>query len=764
MILTLFRVGIAATAAFALSVAGTAGVQAAGTASHRTYYVSPAGSDTASGSAGSPYQHIQRCAEMMQAGDTCLIASGIYREVVVPARSGTASAPITYAAAPGADVVVEGTDPVAGWTQTSPADLADLATSDQFLSASPFGDAVRGGHIYQASATLDPALPGNQVFIDRGLSVEAQWPHPGTNPLNPKMAKAQTGTVTSITSNELTQPAGYWLGARFTVRNWFVTETGAVTSYSPGSLEAAALPNCISLNSGEGTPFSLSGKLTELGSPNSWFYAKDAHKLYVWTPDGAPAGQHTIEAKQRNWGIDLSGRSYVTLRGIGVHATSIRTSATSTHNTIDGTVGSYLSAYLDVTKDPNMVEDYDNCGFLTAGETTSGIVLDGQYNTVKNSYLNWSSGNGIALLGAHNSAVNNTIANADYLGTYAAGINLVGSDAVVRHNTVHATGRSSVNIDNKVAGRRVSGSDISYNDLSDYSYLVNDNGAIYICCFVDMAGTDMHHNLLHDPSPFGASFAPGIYADNSTFNVTLHHNVAYGSTTHGVALFNGDGSKGNRAYNNTSGTDPNAVTMFSSTYSDMEVRDNIGDVAPKTGVVESGNVPYATDPLFTDPLHNDYSLKPGSPARNAGAYPYGVKPWTGGSTLTQTLVQAERYTTGTGVARHYAGTGTVLGNFDGGDSAGYRSIDFGAGRNLFVASIGSDPAYAGKSFQIRVDAIDGPVIGTMTMLSTGGFDTYRTHSIPITTTKGVHDVYLVAASEGPGIGNLDWFSFATPSR
>jgi hypothetical protein len=65
--------------------------------------------------------------------------------------------------------------------------------------------------------------------------------------------------------------------------------------------------------------------------------------------------------------------------------------------------------------------------------------------------------------------------------------------------------------------------------------------------------------------------------------------------------------------------------------------------------------------------------------------------------------------------------------------------------------------------QIRVDAVDGPVIGTTTMLSAGGFDTYRTHSIPIAMTKGVHDVYLVAASEGPRHRQLDCFSFAAPA-
>jgi hypothetical protein len=429
-----------------------------------------------------------------------------------------------------------------------------------------------------------------------------------------------------------------------------------------------------------------------------------------------------------------------------------------------------------------MVSTPDGCAFLSGGETTSGVVLDGTFNTLKNSYLNWSAGNGVVLMGSHNAAINNTISNMDYLGTYAAGINLVGSDETIQHNTVYATGRSDLNIDDKVASRVVSGSDISYNDFSDYSNLVTDDGAIYICCFVDLKDTKIHHNLLHDPNPFGASFAPGVYVDNSSFDVTLYDNVAYGSTTWGLVLFNGDGSKGDRVYNNTSGTDTNAVTFFGATYSDTVVENNIGDVASHAGVTEAGNIPYSTDPLFTNPLAHDYSLQAASPARragvvappatdgyrdrtpSAGAYQFGVQPWVGGAHLSETVVQAERYSSNNGVARHYAGTGTVLGNFDGGDWAGYTGVNFGSGRNVFIASLGEDPGFAGKSFQIHIDSVGGPVIGTVTVPSTGGFDVYKTESVPIITTAGVHDVYLVADSPGPGIGNIDWFAFATPAQ
>ena len=61
------------------------------------------GHDQADGKSDkSPFRHIQKCADVMVPGDTCLVLSGTYEETVVPARSGNAELPITYRAAPGA--------------------------------------------------------------------------------------------------------------------------------------------------------------------------------------------------------------------------------------------------------------------------------------------------------------------------------------------------------------------------------------------------------------------------------------------------------------------------------------------------------------------------------------------------------------------------------------------------------------------------------------------------------------------------------------
>ncbi|MEV4313469.1 carbohydrate-binding protein [Actinocrispum sp. NPDC049592] len=768
---------VAGVAVFTLFASMTTGGAAA--AAHRTYYVSQSGADDRPGTAAQPFQHIQQCADVMAPGDTCVIASGTYRETVTPARSGTDRAPITFTAAPGATVTVDGTDVVSGWSQVTAADLAQLQAADARIAGSPFASGVSSGHVYQAPVALSADLPGNQVFVDGAMNVEAQWPYPGNNPIRPNWANAQSGTSTSLSDNALTQPAGWWVGTRLTARNWFVAESGTVTSSAVGSVTADSLTDCISLQPNQTTFYALSGALRLLGHGGSWFYDPAAKKLYLWTLDGDNPASHLVEAKQRNVGIDLSGRSFIAISGLGVRASTVQTSPTSTDNTIDRLAGRFISAYADLKRDPNMVTVPDHCAMLSAGETTSGILLNGTRNTLRNSTLDWSAGNGVMVAGSKNTVTGNTITHTDYLGSYAAGINVIGQEATITHNTVTATGRSSINIDNKVAGAFSRSHDIGYNDLSDYNNLVNDGGAIYVCCRNDIAGTSMHHNLMHDPAPL-ARFAPapGIYMDLGASNGLIYNNVVWNNTTYGAVLFNTETSgTGTKVYNNTSGTDTNVVSLHGGPYTNMEFANNIGNVDTQPGITASNNIPFSTDPLFTSPAVNDYTLQANSPARNAGvvrppatdgfrdkrpsagAYQYGVPRWFGGASLDSTTVQAERYASSNGVARHAAGTGMVMGNFDGGDWAGYTAVDFGTGRDTFAASLGEDPAYAGRQFHIRLDSPTGPVIGTVTSISTGGFDTYETQYTPIVPTGGVHDVYLVALGSSPGVANLDYFSF-----
>ena len=81
------------------------------TAAGSTLYVdrgNPACSNGGPGTQTQPYCSIGAAAQVAVAGQTVLIGSGTYTENVVVANSGTQAAPIVFAAAPGASVIVTG--------------------------------------------------------------------------------------------------------------------------------------------------------------------------------------------------------------------------------------------------------------------------------------------------------------------------------------------------------------------------------------------------------------------------------------------------------------------------------------------------------------------------------------------------------------------------------------------------------------------------------------------------------------------------------
>lgn len=753
-----------------------------------TYYVSTSGSDTNAGtSTGAAFRNVQKCATVMIAGDTCQIAAGTYREKVAPTANGTATNRITYVAAPGARVVIDGSDVVTGWSAVTAGQLATLQTADSTLVGSEFAIAVGAGRVYRASVSPTAGLPALQVFVDDAMQPEAAWPHAGNNPAEPVLASAQSGTTTSLSDSALTQPAGWWVGARLTSHNWFVSETGTVTSSSVGTVTASSLPACVGLSPNQTNRYSLSNKLALLGRAGEWHYRAADGYLYAWMPDGASPSGHVVELKKRDIAFDLSGRSYTTVLGLGLKAATITTSSTSHHLVLDGLTARYVSAYSDLTIDPNKVTGPDACDVLTAGETTSGIQLRGSANTLRNSTIDWSAGNGVMVAGSGNTVTNNRITNANYMGSYAASINLLGDGHLISHNTAWGSGRSNLNIDNKVAGTTSANHLIRYNDFGDYGKLVNDVGAIYVCCRVNMAGTVIDHNALHDAAPGVAAEgpAPGVYLDLETYNATVADNVAWNRTTYGVVLINPNGgtSSGNKIYGNTSGTDSKAVSLFGGTYSTSEIKNNIGTVDTASGVTVSNNLPNTTNPQFTNAAALDFTVGSGSPARNAaavlspwtdgstdatptiGAYQYGAPKWVAGARSVGSTIQAESYASSSGVTTRSAGTGTVFGSFDGGDWVRYAGVQFGNGRTMFEATLATEVNYAGQRFQIRIDSATGPVIGTATVDSTGSFNRFTTQYTPIVPTSGTHDVYLIALGSGPGVGDVDTIAFTrTPAK
>ncbi|MFI1732185.1 discoidin domain-containing protein [Streptomyces acidicola] len=621
----------AATALLALPVQGQA--QAAGPG--RAYHVAPWGSENAYGSEARPLRTIGGCLSRVRPGDSCLIHRGTYREQVNP-PSGTKDAPITVAAYGDGPVTVDGTEPVTGWK-----DAGDgLVAADTDLP-------------------LDPDF--NAVFLDDDRAAEGRWPNSGPDPLNITWAEADaTSTDQRVDDTDL--PNADWTGA--TVHLWagsnpWAQQTGTVTATSPGKLDfKGGNHRCPPLCMGDQNyrNYYLVGSKAALDQPGEWYYDKTARRLYMVPPKDGIAG-HTVTAKHRLWGVDLSESSYVTVRGLNLWGTSLRTGDDSTGVTVDRLRATYISEFSTLPMPPDSdlaIPPFE--GHIVASRILdSGVQILGTGNTLKNSEISRSAGDGVLLRGTGNTVTNNYIHDVGWMGSYTPGIEINGNGHTVTHNTVRRTGRASIDTAWQLNGTEFHDNRIAYNDLSEAMRTSRDGAPFYVCCSLNASGSSIDHNTSHD-----ADGQVGYYIDNYSGRFLMHHNVAWNTGQRGTG-FNGHAgpSIGNRDHNSSYGMGINgsSVQVSNATDATDTYISNIVGPMPITVSQTGDPLPVVrsnliTDkPGYTDAVNGELWPTAGSPVIDAGetvdgittdirgaapdlgAYEYGEPIWSTGCNL-----------------------------------------------------------------------------------------------------------------------------------
>jgi len=92
-----------------------------------------------------------------------------------------------------------------------------------------------------------------------------------------------------------------------------------------------------------------------------------------------------------------------------------------------------------------------------------------------------------------------------------------------------------------------------------------------------------------------------------------------------------------------------------------------------------------------------------------------------------------------------------------GDNAAFKSIDFGKGVNSFTVKVAS-AANVGK-IELRIDSVNGAVIGSCNIVSTGSWDKWEYKTFKINKVWGVHELYLSFLGESEFLFNIDNFKF-----
>jgi hypothetical protein len=752
-----------------------------------TYYVSPSGSDSAAGTAtGTAFKTVQRCAAVAVAGDTCSILSGTYHETVTPAHSGTSAAPITFSAAAGVTATVDGADTITStWSTVTSANLATLVSADSKLSSSPFASAVGTGDVYQTTVTLPGTLSNDQLFVDGVMATQAQWPNPGADVSRPVLGRPQSETNTSLSDTALTQPAGYWTGASVWTHHWFISETGTVSSSSVGAVTLANLPqpDCAGLNtSWDGTTYHFYGNLESFSAARQWLYNTASKTLYLWLPSGDTPASHSFAAKTRALSFDLTNASYITISGLHTLSSTITTGAASNGVIIDSLDAKYLSHYTDLTV-PSGLDPVagNNCGVLAYGETTSGIQLKGTGDVIRNSTIAYSAGNGVYLGGSGNTAANNYIHNVDYAGSYAAGVNFTGSNQLVQNNTIFTTGRSGITVDWFINGLNSTNNRVDYNNVYGSSQLSSDSGVIYDCCSLDLSGTRIDHNWLHDDVTGKNTW--GVHMDNSSNNAQIDHNVSWGMSDGGVIV---NGGSGNVAVNNT--------WQFAKLLSGGNTLKNeisTGGDSVGSGNTTSNNNNGVPSSHFTDPASNDYRLIAGSAeidsglvvsgittgavgsAPDLGAYESGGYDWIAGCAMAICTVGTTVHGLTT-ASQYEAESGTVTGTTIETDHPAYSGTGFVVTNN--AASVISEriTAPATRSYMLRTRYsnaygsadtrsyyIDGVKLAAVAFPSTISWNEWGVVDTPVSLTAGTHTLTVKLDSGDTGSVNIDLFDLGT---
>ena len=120
-------------------------------------------------------------------------------------------------------------------------------------------------------------------------------------------------------------------------------------------------------------------------------------------------------------------------------------------------------------------------------------------------------------------------------------------------------------------------------------------------------------------------------------------------------------------------------------------------------------------------------------------------------------IEAEDYDDLVGSEARSIGTG--IGYINNGDYAVYKSVNLGSGAGSFKAYVANGNTTS-TTIQLRLGGTNGALIGTLTVPSTGGWDTYQEVTTNVTNASGTKDLYLCFS----GPVNVDYFVFDTSSN
>lgn len=547
---------------------------------------------------------IQDAADIVQPGDTVIVRGGIYHEEVVLKNSGTKGNYITFEASPGEEVLLDGSEPLSGWTQCE--------------SPQACGNNPNWQNIYYTSIPEGVSPASANLYEDETLLQVAQDPDP-PDPLYFKLPDNWMIIPSEgYTNTQIVDPyyftqsdQSYWNGSYVLVwsgnNNIFFRR---VLSYGPDEHRITFDQTCDEqwLEPGKDR-YAMWNHLSLIDTPGEYSVDESNHKLYLWPHSINNLDKVTVSTLGS--GFFINSQNYVVIDGLkfrrysnqmnGYHlGVAIRSHSYHradhiivrnnevTQLGLFGYASIYMGGVDNGVVDNNYIHDTPTKGiFVTGTESGRGYVSN---NTVSNNRLERVGGTGICFFWTRNSSIINNV-NINSTGQHANGITvyLYSHDILIDGNTV-------INCNNALTMNSVRNITITNNvfkDSANYGFT-----GLIVVWDGDAENVLIDHNTVLNSLAHAAISVP-----TNSRNVTISNNIA-----DGILLPN----------NSTAD-----YTLLHNLY--LNLAWNMGlDEMGKGGILETN-----LGKIFIDYNAGDFRLKPDSVActmSTTGSY-VGALPW-----------------------------------------------------------------------------------------------------------------------------------------
>ena len=550
-------------------------------------HIAPSGDDANPGTAtqpmGTPQGAQVRVRSLIKAGLSdsveIIFAAGTYVMAAPlalrPEDSGTATFPISWKAATGAEVVLSGGKQITStWTKG-------------------------GGGVWHTDLT-GVGLGANewnfrQLFVDGSRAVRARYPNvTETNPFlyatgaigNPKGAFDHL-----VIAPSLIKPSwGTAADAQINVvpQSRFFNQWNTVTAVDPknGRIDIADSERHRLIDNGSW--FWIEGVQEELDQSGEWFLDPKAGRLFYMPPAGVDPNTQKIIAPFLNRLVDVKGDVNTGTHVSHLHFDGLKFRHTSsTHGHIEARVHTDTVIMFENTFD-SLVK---NCDFENIGGYALWLHLDSQRNIFDRNTVRYSGGGGVLLTGSRlgymddskiytvgeaaakvapilNRITNNTVEHCGKIRYYGGGVHLdsrpfsmtMSPGNYIAHNLFNDLSRNGV-----FAFRNQGGNVVEYNHIHNAMQTTIDGGCIHFATMNTLnAQNHILNNWLYDAwgynhKPSGTplrKLANGIFLDWDTSNTAVKDNWIYNSVGGAVKVIFG----GNQ--NVTQSDNPSSETVI----------------------------------------------------------------------------------------------------------------------------------------------------------------------------------------------------------